>query len=206
MIRTTALTLGATALALSLMGVQACEPEPEPDLQWYYTCGDPVCSGWTPKDDVPLCDGQAAGAMCSEEGATCDPKDDCNALLTCAEEDPRQQPGGCPISSREVKKEVQYLTAPELSALHTELKALPLARYRYTAPGADGEERLGFIIEDAPTMSAIDQPKDMIDLYSYASMAVAAIQVQSAQIDALETRLQNLEACQEAPASPESGK
>src|SRR5205814_7400550 len=24
-------------------------------LQWYPTCGDPVCHGWTPKTDVPLC-------------------------------------------------------------------------------------------------------------------------------------------------------
>ena len=67
-------------------------------LLWYATCGDPVCSGYNgPFDGVALCTTETAGAACTTSGATCDPKSDCDALLSCTTEDPTTQPGGCPI-------------------------------------------------------------------------------------------------------------
>ena len=88
-------------------------------LQWYATCGDPVCRGYTgPFPNVPLCSGEAVGALCGTAGARCDPKDGCNAQLLCSDRDPRQQAGGCPISRGRFKDDVRYLSDAQRQELH----------------------------------------------------------------------------------------
>ena len=63
--------------------------------RWYFTCGDPVCRGSTPRTDVSACTTEQEGAACTTDGASCDPHDSCNRLLTCAASDPTIS-GGCP--------------------------------------------------------------------------------------------------------------
>jgi len=165
-------------------------------LSGYTTCGDPACSGYSgPFDGVPLCsevDSPSVGDECSEDGLTCDPVDDCNALVVCAAEDPKDQTGGCPISKAEHKSAIDYLSPEELAAVERELMAVKLARWHYTDESPDAT-RLGFLIDDVPGSPAVRPNGEQVDLYGYTSMAVAALQAQAAQIEALETRLKALE-------------
>ena len=164
-------------------------------LQWYLTCGDPVCSGYSgPFDDVAACTSEAAGTGCASGGATCDPTDDCNALLLCTDSDPTQQPGGCPISRRRHKKQVAYLAPDDVQALGAAALDLRLARWRYTWEDGSTKEHVGFLIDDAPTSPAVMADGEHVDLYGYATMALAASQRQQAEIDALRAELAALRA------------
>ncbi|MEQ1501815.1 MAG: hypothetical protein ABMB14_06270 [Myxococcota bacterium] len=79
-------------------------PDPDPSavdraiapVLWA-TCGDPVCSGWSPKG-LPRCRGRQVGDPCDPQylGMECDPHDACNVTLQCAETDPID-PTGCPL-------------------------------------------------------------------------------------------------------------
>ena len=77
--------------------VSACAaPSPPPRL--FFTCGDPVCRGYSRANDLPLCTAeQRAGEACAIEGQACDPADECNRRLLCSREDPTRHFGGCPI-------------------------------------------------------------------------------------------------------------
>ena len=68
----------------------------KPQSQFYTTCGDPICKGWTEKGIAPCAPGQQVNSSCITVGETCDPKDSCNALLKCALSDPKLPPNGCP--------------------------------------------------------------------------------------------------------------
>lgn len=184
------LRLSLIMLAALGLGMGSCESE----TQYYTTCGDPVCSGHSEQEGIPLCTDEMEGESCSEEGAICDPMNDCNALLVCAERDPKTQDGGCPISTRSVKEEIHYLQGPDLEKLHAQVLDLPLATYRYKTGDQTGQTRLGFIIEDQPQSLAVDQPQNMVDVYAYASMAMAALQVQAAEIEKLKAEIKNLKA------------
>jgi hypothetical protein len=175
------------ALLLVLLA-PACNRHDD-DTSWFFTCGDPVCGGYSPPAGVPRCTSEAAGLACPVEGARCDPADDCNRLLVCAERDPRV--GGCPISSRRFKRDVQYLTDAEREDCARQVGAIRLARYRYL--GSD-EPRLGFMLEDDPPAASVDRGRDMVDLYGYSSLAVAALQVHERRIEALERELRELRA------------
>jgi len=172
-----------------LIALSSCGGEPDPAPQWYFTCGDPVCEGHRPDPAVPACSFQDPGESCLPEGATCDPVDDCNRRLVCATSDPAQQPGGCPISSARFKRDIDYLSESELRELYGELRRFRLATYRYRAAGPADRQHLGFIIEDVGTSAAVDAKHDRVDLYGYASMAVAALQVQAAQIESLQAEV-----------------
>lgn len=171
-------------------------------LQWYLGCGDPVCQGYTgPFEGVALCDDEVEGAACETEGETCDPVDDCNALLQCATEDPKKQTGGCPISLRRYKTDVAYLNAAERETLRQAVLSTRLARWRYKTAEPGSETRLGFLIDDQPGGSPAVLPDGQrVDLYGYTSMAVAALQAQQeeiavlrAEIAALRARVEELE-------------
>ena len=170
-----------------LASCNASDPTPPP--RWFFTCGDPACGGPRPHPGVPVCSGEAPGEACVGVGATCDPMNACNRLLVCATSDPTQQPGGCPISRARFKRDVAYLSETDLVRLHDELRRIPLATYRYRAAGPPDRSRLGFVIEDVEPSPAVDAPRDAVDLYGYASMAVAALQVQAKQIDSLQREL-----------------
>lgn len=161
-------------------------------LRLFMTCGDPVCSGHTPRADVALCSTEQVGEVCRIEGARCDPEDDCNSLVVCASSDPREAPGGCPISRLSYKQDVHYLAPEELARYQAELLELELATWRYKHDPA--KLRLGFILDDHETSVAADPARDQVDLYGYTSLAVAALQAQARQIAALERELATLRA------------
>src|SRR5438552_16580001 len=59
-----------------------------------------------------------------------------------------------------------------------------LATFRYKEAAA-ARTQLGFIIDDVAPSPSIDPARDMVDLYGYTSMAVAALQTQAREIEAL---------------------
>jgi hypothetical protein len=69
---------------------------------------------------------------------------------------------------------------------------MKLARYRYTAQGPNAPRRLGFLIDDQESSPAVDAERDMVDLYGYLSMAVASLQVQAREIEALKAEVAQL--------------
>jgi len=188
-------------LLLALMGGGvACSSTSTTDagMQWFTTCGAPVChadedggadndGGAVADGGVAACVAEKAGDSCATAGATCDPGLGCDVLLRCADKDPKVQTGGCPISRRAAKRDIAYLDAEAKAGLVEELRRLRLAKYRYR--DAPDRQHLGFIIDDAPNGSAVDGPRDQIDLYSYLSMAVAALQQEMARADAQEREL-----------------
>lgn len=167
-------------------------------LQWYRTCGDPVCrpDGHVPDPAVPPCTAsQLAGAACPTAGTRCDPDDPCNVRLLCATADPTQQPGGCPISRARFKRDIAYLDDAARARLADELRGLRLATYRYRAAGPGGAPQLGFIIDDveAPARGAVvNADGDTVNLYGYTSLAVATIQRQAQQLDELARQVELL--------------
>lgn len=170
-------------------GWEVRECPPTGQLQWYQTCGDPVCGGWR-ASDLPLCTTQVEGAACAHEGAMCDLHNDCNTRLLCTDQDPRLN--GCPISRQAFKQEIRYLGAAERDRVRDELLGFRLATYRYR--GAPERLHLGFIIEDQEPSAAIDGQRDMVDLYGYTSMVVAALQSQSEELAALRKQVADLQA------------
>jgi hypothetical protein len=163
--------------------------------RWFYGCGDPVCRGWTEKPDVPRCTVEKEAAPCATAGARCDPRDDCNRLLVCADSDPTMGPVGCPRSRREVKQEIRYLGPEELRRYSDDLLRLRLATWRYKNDPA--RPRLGFIIDDVEAGGggagvAVDGSGATVDLYGYTSLAVASLQRQAQEIAALRAELDEL--------------
>jgi hypothetical protein len=86
---------------------------------------------------------------------------------------------------------VRYLDDAERRHLRDELMDFKLATWRYKDAPAD-RRHLGFVIDDVEPSAAAD--RDHVDLYGYASMAVAALQTQARQIDALEREVAALRA------------
>lgn len=167
---------------------------PPGDLTWYATCGNPVCgSNDPPPAGVEKCPkGVEAGKACEAAGDTCDAGLGCGAVLICADKDPKQQPGGCPISLREFKEDIRYLSDGELDRLHREVVDMRLARWRYIQGPPNARPQLGFIIDDNPQSDSVASSGERVDLYGFASMAVAALQVQQRQIEALTDQVQRL--------------
>lgn len=159
-------------------------------LTWYTTCGDPVCEGYSgPFDGVSACTTEAEGAACPDEGTTCDPEDDCNALLICATEDPKDQTGGCPISLRAAKRDVHYLSVQERAEMARRAREVRLATWSYTWDTPDRKARLGFVIDDDPAGFQVDADGRHVDLYGYTSLALAATQDQEARLAAQEAKI-----------------
>jgi hypothetical protein len=68
-----------------------------------------------------------------------------------------------------------------------------LATYRYRPEAGDpAPTHLGFVIEDDPASPAVTPDRQHVDLYGYVSMAVATIQEQAREIDALRARVDAL--------------
>ena len=184
------LTVGAVLALACTMTSCGGAPPPAP-LQWYATCGDPVCRGYTPPAGVPRCTTETTGATCATAGTRCDPMDSCNALYICATSDPKMGTGGCPISRQKYKTDIHYLDEAGLEKYAGELSKVKLATYKYKT---GGPTRLGFIIEDHEPSVSIDSEHDMVDLYGYTSMAVAALRMQEKQLAALQQQVRELSA------------
>lgn len=174
---------------------------PSASLWWHTTCGDPACGGYRgPFDGVPACTDQAEGLSCDDEGAQCDPISDCNALFVCAAEDPKQQPGGCPISRTEHKRDITYLDADARDAAAHQALSMRLATWRYAWEGDTGRQHLGFLIDDQPDSPAVRSDGQVVDLYGYTSLAIAALQQQAEQIEQLRAELDTLRQGCDLPA------
>jgi len=164
-------------------------------LQWYTTCGDPVCM--TPPDGGPsippgatLCTTEMAGAACTTAGATCWPADSmCGVQLICAESDPKNNPGGCPISRVSHKKNIEYLSEAEVASIADEARTMRLSSWHYKAENESSRRHVGFLIDDMPESIAVAESGERVDLYGYTSMAIAAVQVQDKRLGALEKEL-----------------
>jgi hypothetical protein len=87
-----------------------------------------------------------------------------------------------------LKKSVHYLTAQDAQEVHDALLGFRLATWEYKEGLPEGR-RLGFIIDDVGTSPAVEAGGATVDLYGFASMAVAALQVQARQIDELRRAL-----------------
>jgi hypothetical protein len=111
-------------------------------------------------------------------------------------------PGGCPISRRESKDAIRYLTAEDRRRVHDELLAFHLATWEYRPPLADGKRHFGFVIDDVGSSPSVEPNGSVVDLYGYTSMAVAAFQEQAAQIDELKREVARLRKDLEAPRRP----
>ncbi len=149
-----------------------------------------ACEAPNPDPDCPAAQ-PLLGATCSQPSRTCD--------YGCEPEQRRvceggiwtaaSQPGGCPMSTRRVKRDIDYLNADEVDAIAQGVLETRLATYEYSDPALAGGRRLGFIIEDQPQAYSVDPERSQVDLYGYTSMLLAAIQAQERRIEALEARL-----------------
>lgn len=184
-------------------GGRSCCPGPAAECQglhFYYTCGYPVCRA-DPAESipgVPPCTAERAGEPCADNGKQCDPGVGCGVRLLCIDHDPARV---CPISERRAKRDISYLTPDDVQRLHDELMRLRLATYQYRSEGPSAPRRLGFVIDDVGQSPAVAPGGSMVDVYAYASMAVAAIQAQSREIDELRHQVEALRRQCRAPAS-----
>ena len=162
------------------------------DMSLFTSCGNPVCSSDdTPPAGTPKCTfEQIQGASCDKEGFTCDAGLGCGAVLVCAEEDPKLE--GCPKSQRAAKKDIKYLDGEAKQKVHQQVMDMKLATWRYKDQRDGTGDRLGFIIEDAPEHPAVAPNGKRVDLYAFASMAMATLQVQQEQIQALRAEVAEL--------------
>ncbi len=181
----------AASAGVSIKASGACNAAAK--LSIYLSCGFPVCSDvWKPTPGVPLCGAEKIGDACTTVGDKCDNKAGCGQFLVCAASDPTVQ--GCPKSRAALKRDIHYVDDAERARLAASLLATRLATYRYRAAGAQGRRHLGFMIDDQPHSDAVDAKRDMVDLYGYLSLSVAALQVQQRQIEALRAEVEQLRA------------
>jgi hypothetical protein len=139
-----------------------------------------------------LCTTQKEGESCTSDSATCLLDNSCNVHLVCASTDPKGIPEMCPISRKQFKTDIRYLTADDLKRYADQIRVLKLASFRYKKGPSAGTERLGFMIEDAEPSAFVDSNHGMVDLYGYMSSAVAAIQLQAREIDELKREVADL--------------
>jgi hypothetical protein len=190
-----------------------------PQLQWYTSCGYPVCGAPSPDGGVVSLDGgdtTDSGAACPTEGTPCSVAGDmcgtpsasnCGVVMVCAASDPKKGPGGCPISTRKYKDGIEYVDGSQLQQLHDETMGIRLATYRYKPQVADpGPTHFGFIIEDNLQTPAVDPMHDRVDMYGYVSMVVAAMQVQEKEITELRAQVEaarhDAAACKSSASKP----
>jgi hypothetical protein len=156
--------------------------------------GDPAWHCAAPNADAACPAGiPLLGTTCSTEGKTCTYACGTGNARTCKQGAWYSANGGpCPVSSRRVKKDVLYLEPAERQRIADDLARFKLATYEYKDPALAGKRHLGFIIEDVPGSPAVDRDGNMVDLYGYASMLVAAVQAQGEEIAKLKADLARL--------------
>jgi hypothetical protein len=133
------------------------------------------------------------GTACSTEGKACTYACGTGNGRTCKQGAWYAADGGqCPVSSRRAKKDIVYLSEIERQHIASDVARLRLATYEYRDRALAGKRHLGFIIEDVPGSPAVDRDGNMVDLYGYASMLVAAFQEQSREIADLKAEIAQL--------------
>jgi hypothetical protein len=156
--------------------------------------GDPTWHCAAPNADTTCPAGiPLLGSACPTDGKTCTYACGTGNARTCKQGAWYTANGGaCPVSSRRAKKEIVYLGPSERQRLAEDLARFKLATYEYRDPALAGKRHLGFIIEDVPGSPAVDRDGNMVDLYGYASMLVAAVQAQGEEIAKLKAELARL--------------
>ena len=127
-----------------------------------------------------------AGTTCSSEGLECKYQCGQNGAVTCSGGMWEFANGGpCPISTRKAKTAISYLSEADLALVARDVESMKLATWDYKNPKLEeGRRHMGIILEDEPQGSyAVDPPAQMVDLYGYASMLVATVQVQKRTLD-----------------------
>jgi hypothetical protein len=98
-----------------------------------------------------------------------------------------------PVSRREFKTDISYLSDEERAVIANEALQTRLAEYRYKSEPEGTKPHLGFIIDDMPSDGhAVHADGTHVDLYGYTSMLLATLQEQQKQIDALKKQLELL--------------
>jgi hypothetical protein len=90
------------------------------------------------------------------------------------------------------KRDIHELDRGEIDRISSELKQIKLTTYQYKTDPAASPRRLGFIIDDTKSSYPVNADGNSVDLYGYMSMAVAAIQSQSREIEALRAEVARL--------------
>jgi hypothetical protein len=148
----------------------------------------------------------ASGEWCDTSGAA--PTCRCNAGAACGTGEYCSSPvgggpicgvrccggdaGTCPVSRRMYKRDIERLDDEALAHIYDELRKIQLTTYQYKSDPAASPRRLGFIIDDTKTPYPINADGTSVNLYGYVSMAVAAIQTQSREIEALRAEVEQL--------------
>jgi hypothetical protein len=164
---------------------------------------DPSCSCTTGPCCGSACCG--AGEWCDTSGAApvcrCGSNNACTGSNTCnAPTVNTANPcgvvccmgSGCPVSRREFKRDIHELDRAEIERIYSELRDVKLTTYQYKTDPPASPRRLGFIIDDTKSSYPVNADGTSVDLYGYMSMAVAAIQSQSREIEALRAEVARL--------------
>jgi Chaperone of endosialidase len=106
----------------------------------------------------------------------------------------------CPISRRVFKRDIERLDQSDLARIYDELRKIQLSTYHYKTDPSGTPRHLGFIIDDTKTPYPINADGMSVDLYGYMSMSVAAIQIQSREIEALRAEIAALREAKARPA------
>lgn len=173
-------------------------PDCDADAGITDNCCDRSKIQWNCFDGPAFCKAPRArvGSTCTTEGEKCaltEPGECGQPVLECQKGVWVLPNVGCPISTAKAKREIAYLDGDATSRLHDELMSTRLATYRYK--NGEASRHLGFIIEDMPEGSAaVLASREQVDLYGYASMAVASLQHQQREIDELKAELTRMRA------------
>jgi hypothetical protein len=167
-------------------------------------CGTACCGPgeWCDLSGVtPLCRcwsnaGCTDGNICAQGGVPISDPAACG--ITCCGGPGRSN---CPLSRRDFKRDIERLGQDDLARIYDELRKLQLSTYRYKAEASGTPRHLGFIIDDTKTPYPINADGMSVDLYGYLSMSVAAIQIQSREIEALRAEVAALRGAKPRPAN-----
>ena len=106
------------------------------------------------------------------------------------------------------KRGIERLDDDALGRIYDELRKIQLTTYQYKSDPVASPRRLGFIIDDTQSPYPINADGTSVNLYGYVSMAVAAIQTQSREIEALRREVAQLrsERLKRRPAPARDGR
>jgi len=156
-----------------------------------------VCCGTSCCAAGEWCDTSGATPICRcNDGPACGAGETCSSSLggseVCGLRCCGGEAGTCPVSRRMYKRQIEALDDDALARIYQELRGIQLSTYQYKTDPASAPRRLGFIIDDTKTAYPINADGNSVNLYGYVSMAVAAIQVQSREIEALRAEVKRL--------------
>ena len=177
-------------IVVSMSVVSSARADERRPLKYYY----PACPSWL----YPVA--RAYPATCSQKtNPACAPAKPCTEFnahclhleifcegksveqryTTCLHTEPAAGFGGCPISSRRYKENINYLSPEESKELAGQVLDLKMASYAYK-PGweeAGSSKQLGFIIEDLPADSRfVVEETGRVNLYALSSGTIVALQ------------------------------